>query len=282
MTTLRFAGAMCALIAGASAHAQYVTGFERPAFTGSSTGVAAAGQSGWYTPAVAGTLGKEIYSYAGNALGLPANPTGGAQFIGGRSAGGTAFPRAQYNTTFGAGLWSISYDIAVGFNGTLPSADNLGSFSLNDQTQVQGTYKQFIALNRWMDNNNTALGWRAEYNVVNAAGAALNNQSPGAAWNNLLTDRWYRQTTVFSFTTNEIVSVSLTDLSTNTTNTVNPAGWYLTGGAASALPLPGAVRFFTGGNAGNITGWDNLTIIPTPGALALLGLSGLAAARRRR
>ncbi len=38
---------------------------------------------------------------------------------------------------------------------------------------------------------------------------------------------------------------------------------------------------FAGGDVGGITGWE-LRIVPTPGALALLGLGGLVAARRNR
>jgi PEP-CTERM motif len=48
------------------------------------------------------------------------------------------------------------------------------------------------------------------------------------------------------------------------------------------MPLPTAFRFFASGNQANITGWDNLSVIPAPGALALLGFGLFGVARRRR
>ncbi len=281
------------LVLAAAAQAQYSSNFETP-YAGSAAGTAltgspvavppgspSLGQFGWYNPSSSGT-GQNVYTYTGNALGLVANPTGGDQFIGGTSAGGSAFPRGQVNTTFSAGLWTISYDFAANWLGEGSSAANLSSFSLQHDTISAGSFRQFIALNNFMNVSNPALGWKAEYNVFNAAGGSTPNQSPGAAWTNLTNNNWYRQSTTFNLTTNEITSLTIENLMGGGINSVNLEGWFMTGGSASTLALPSGVRFFVGGAAGNTMGWDNLDIIPAPGTLALLGLGGLLAARRRR
>lgn len=250
--------------------------FEGPLYTGSAAGTIATGQDGWTLPA---GVDSKIFTYAGNAPGIALNAFGGEQFLSGTSQGGTSFARAQRNIDFSAGgVFVMSYDFAAVFTGTAPSADNLGSFSLQDSV----TAKSFIALNRWIDNADPSLGWKAEYNVFDASGAALNNQIPGAAWSRLANNHWYRQTTVVNLTTNEILRVAIEDLTTGDVASVNPTGWFVAGGAASARPMPTAVRFFMGGNAGNTMGWDNLDIVPAPGTLALVGVGLLGAARRRR
>jgi hypothetical protein len=241
-------------------------------------GLGGGGQDGWYVP-VAGSVDGKVYTYAGNTPGFASNPNGGKQFLGERSEA-TGPSRAQHDNDFSTmSGWSISYDFCALFDGTPPAAANLGSFSLQDSTQA----RFFIALDNFMDPNNPAAGWKAEYNVYDAAGTALNNQSPGADWTNLVYNHWYTQTTVVDFDSNKILSVSLSDITTGDTFTANP-DWYLTGGANPVLPLPTGVRCFAGGNAGNNMGWDNINVgaIPTPGAAALLALGGLATSRRRR
>jgi len=278
-----------------TAHAQYSTGFEQPTFIGSALGTALSpagsavppglpnlGQGGWYNPNATG-IAQNVYTYTGNALGLAPNPTGGDQFIGMTSGGGSLFPRGQIShASFSADVWTVAYDFAANWRGTGASAPNLSSFSIAHDTIAAGSFRQFIALNNFMDLNNPALGWKAEYNIFSAAGAALNNQSPGAAWTNLINTHWYRQSTTFSLATNQILSVEIADLSVGGSTSANPVGWFMTGGSASTLALPNAVRFFEGGAAGNTMGWDNLNIVPAPGTLALLGLGGLVTARRRR
>jgi len=284
--------AVLCLAASPAGAEQLVTGFEPPAYVGSASGTVLTGQQGWYAPVVAGstTLNYSVFTYAGNTLGLPANPAGQSQFIGATGAGGTSFPRAQHNIDFSsASVWTVSYDVAHRFNGTLPAAQALGSFSLQSATGEPA--RQFIALHNW-SNLATATNWNSVFNVFNAAGVATDNLSPGPAWNNLLVDNWYRESITFDLSTNLITSVSITNLTTGVTNTASPTGWYLTGGANPTQPLPSAIRFFTGGNvvAGNVAGWDNLSIqgaaVPEPSAFALLALGSLGlaayACRRRR
>ena len=260
------------------ASAQLISAFEQPPYNGSASGTLLTGQQGWYVP-VAGSPDYNVYTYAGNALGLPVNPFGGAQFAGGTS-GGTVFARAQHDIDFSvANVWTFTYDVAHRYNGTLPSAQNLGSFSLANTATT--TFRQLIALHTWVDVN-TATNWNAGFNVYDAAGAASGTLSPGASWTNLLVNNWYRESFTVDFNTNLVQSVSITDLSTLVTDTFNPTGWFMLGGAAgNTLPLPTSVRFFAGGAAGNVAGWDNLDVavvaVPEPSSLVLLSAGLLVA-----
>lgn len=273
-------GSIVAIVA-AAAQADYYTGFEMPNVTGSAAGTVLSGQEGWYQP-VAGGLDTNAYTYAGNSLGFVQNPVGGNQFIGGTSGGGALFPRAQQNFAFGSGTYTMSYDMAAQWSGTGASAANLGSFSVQHDTVPTGQFRQFIALNNFVDMNNPALGWKAEFNVFDAAGNALNNQSPGSFWEDLELNHWYRQYITFDLGSNQILSVTLLDLHTGMSSTIAPNGWYLTGGANSTLALPNGFRAFIGGAAGNTMGWDNVYVAPAPGVMAVMAGGLLFAGRRRR
>lgn len=273
-------GVVAAVGLASAAHATYYTGFELPQYNASPAGVNLTGQQGWTASPVAGSLNFNVHTYAGNSYGFVQNPVGGNQFIAGLSGTGPA--RAQIGVGFSNSTWTVSYDMNAGFNGTLPTAANLGSFSLNHNTLAANTFQGFINLLNFNVAANPAAGWKSEFNVFDAAGVALNNQSPGAFFANLKTNNWYRTYVTVDFAAHQILTISIIDLHTGLGSSVNPNGWYLNGGAASTLPLPDALRAFAGGNAGNITGWDNINAVPAPaGALALAG-GLLFAARRRR
>jgi hypothetical protein len=265
------------------ARADVAINFEPPTYAGSAAGTLLTGQNGWYVP-VAGSPDYNVYTYAGNALNFPVNPTGGSQFIGGIS-GGTVFSRTQQDVNFStANVWTFGYDVAHHYHGTLPSAQNLASFSMANTATT--TFRQLIALHTWVDVN-TATAWNANFNVYDAAGlpAGGTTTSPGAAWTNLLTDHWYRERFTVDFNSNLVLSVSITDLATAVTNTATPVGWYMLGGATgNTLPLPTSVRFFAGGAAGNVAGWDNLSIVsgvPEPSSFVLAGVAIAGALGRR-
>jgi hypothetical protein len=272
-----FTIALAGLVASSSL-AVLVTGFESPDYSGTPGGVQLNGQQGWYNP-VTGSIEPLVYTYAGNALGFGNNPTGGQQFFAGTATTNPA--RAQRDIDFSvANQWTLSYDFAALYTGTPPAADNLGSFSV--QNPNDPSFRGFIALNRWVDTANP-VAWKAEYHVFDADGNGLLWQSAGSEWMNLPVNRWFRQSTTINFTTNQILSVSITDILTNTTTTVNPQGWYMTGGANPTGVLPGAIRMFSGfGATGNTMGWDNVEVVPEPASLLALGAGAALMARRRR
>lgn len=251
------------LVAAAPAVAQLQVGFEAPDFDGSADGVSADGQAGWYTPNVAGTQDQYIYTYADNSLGLPTNAGGEDQFLGVQVFVDGSLARAQLDFDWStSSVWTVSYDLAGRYNGFLPASDNLGSFSLQNSV----TDRSFIALDFWVDIF-TAQQWNAHYIAYDAAGVVFSDpqgNAPGPEWEHLAVDHWYRESTTFDLSSNQITSCSITDLDTGTTTTVAPVGWYLQGGASGGgLPAPRALRFFVGGDTstlGNTMGWDNLAI----------------------
>ncbi|MCC6659326.1 MAG: PEP-CTERM sorting domain-containing protein [Phycisphaerales bacterium] len=276
------------LALAASAQAQYLSDFEAPLYAGSNGGTAltngfgGGGQDGWYNP-VSGSTDGVVFTYANNAWGFVTNPTGGAQFAAVRNSGAAGFGRAQHAYAFGNQQYTMAFDICMDrFGGVLPAINNLGSVSL----QSSATARFFQTLYTW-DDVNTGNAFDGNYVFFNAAGVQQANTLPGPEWDALRLNTWYRQSTTWDFTTNQVLSVSidnLHDAAAATVVDVSALGWYLAGGAAPTQPLPTDVRFFAGGGANNvhIVGFDNFSIVPAPGALALLGLGGLVAGRRRR
>jgi hypothetical protein len=238
----------------ASAEAQYSSDFE--ALTATAAGTPVAGQDSYYVPPVAGSIDFNAHTYAGNTLSIPANPTGGAQFIAGSGiAGGPA--RSQRDITYGTGVWTAGYDICATFVGTLPATQNVGSFSLQNST----TERSFIALSRWTDVA-TATAWNADYVWADAAGTSLTELVADPAFQNLPINTWFRRETDYNLSTGEIVEVRITNLSTGITTSNNPVGRFLTG-TLTALPAPTAFRFFAGGSAaGNVLAFDNPELGP--------------------
>src|SRR5688572_10054425 len=150
--------------------------FENPPYNGSAGGTLLTGQDGWYLPA-AGGADYNVFTYAGNTLGVVANPGGGGgQFAAGRSLGANARAQKDFNWGSAPGF-DVSYDVNNTYAGQPPAVDNIASWSLQDST----TSRSMIALNTWTDPV-TATNWDVEFNVFDAAGIATNNLSPGAAW----------------------------------------------------------------------------------------------------
>lgn len=286
MTATKVVSGVAGLALALSAHAQYSTNFEPPLYSGSAAGVnlTTPGQDGWYLPAVAGSQDGTVHTYAGNAFGFATNPTGGTQFAVTRF--GNANPsRAQHAYNFNnADVYTIGYDFCGDrFGGGLPASNNIGSFSL----QNSATAQYFQTLMVW-DDLNTGNAMDHNYGVFSASGGAITFVTPAnPAWNALNLNTWYRATTTFSFASHQILEISIDNL-----HNADPAvvmdvsglGWYLAGGAASTLPRPTDIRLFGSGAGNNVNqmGWDNVSIVPAPATLALLGLGGLIAGRRRR
>jgi len=271
--------------------AQFSDNFESGAAAAGGTlltnGFGGGGQNGWYNP-VSGSLDGSLYTYTGNTLGFAPNPNGQNQFLGQDETVAQTPVRSQHDMSFGSGgVWKISFDFNGNFNGTLPTADNLGSVSI----QPSATADYFQTIYQWGSNTATASGFGANIghwtSAGGAGGAGIVFDSPGTAWTNLVLNHWYHQTVTWDFGSGLITDTTLQDITAGgSLNDFQPTGWYLSGGAANILgqPLPTAVRFFASGGAGDLMGYDNLNVapVPEPASLAALGIGALALIRRRK
>jgi hypothetical protein len=259
--------------------AGYFSDFE--GLAGSPDGTILTGQDAYYIPGGTDSVDWHVFTYAGNALGLPQNPDGGLQFVGGLGPGSPTFARAQRDVEYpNSGQVVIQYDFAGAWLGNGDGANNLGSFS----AQPYPGAATYIHLMSWVDPI-VPTNYNAFYLAYDASGTAHSQpgMSPGAAWESLDLYHWYRSYTVLDFESNRIVEVGIKDLDTGDESVFNPADWYMEGGEAGGLGLPTGFRFFAGGGVyGNSLGFDNMAIVPTPGVLALLGIGALAGLRRRR
>jgi hypothetical protein len=245
---------MCGLalsIAAAGAGADVITGFEAPEYA---VGVLT-GQNGWYLPA-AGGVDFNVAAYGSDAFGFAVNPTGGEQFVIGQFNADHA--RAQRDEDYSvSSQWEVAYDLNVIFDGSTVATDNIGSASLQDSV----TAATFIPLAQF---NADDTAWNHNVIGYDAAGTQV-TITPAPEWMNLPFNAWYRATWTVDFSSNRVLSGTLTDLSTGATSTVEFSDLYLQGGSAGGRPLPTAFRFFSSGTAANITGWDNLSITAVAG-----------------
>ncbi len=267
---------VCLGLAVCVANADYQSGFEN--VVGSPGGTVLTGQDGYYIPAGTDSVDFLVYTYQGNVLGLPQNPTGQDQFVAAEGPAGGFYGRAQRDILWPTDTATVGYDMAASYTGTPPSSDNVGSFS----SQLYPGEATYIHLMSWSDS--AALTFRALYLGYDAAGVALPHPgaSPGPEWENLPINYWYRFETTIDFAANQITGASITDLVTGVTTSAPLSGVYLEGGEAGGSPPPSGFRFFAGGGtAGNVTAWDNISIVPEPASLTLLALGGLALLRRR-
>jgi hypothetical protein len=256
------------LLASGMAFGQsFTANFEAPYSLGVTTG-----QQGWYLPTVGG-LDHNVHAYAGNPMGIVANPGGGTQFSAGE--GGANVARCQHDVNFVGGVWQATFDCTGLYIGTLPSVDNLGSFSLQDSTLA----RYFQQLMTWGSGvvlpypggptppNHTATGDMFHMPIgyfTAALPTTITFELASAAWMSLPTNHWYRVNVKWNFDTAQILEASIKDLTTNgptTTDDLSGRGFYLRGGPGSADPLPTAVRLFAGG-LGSVTGWDNISVGP--------------------
>jgi hypothetical protein len=170
--------------------------------------------------------------------------------------------------SFGASAtWLLSYDFAAAYLGTAPSADYIGSFSLRNE---DAGVTHYIHLMSWVDPNDPTL-YNAFYVPYDATGTQfpLPGDSPGAMWNGLELDHWYRAWTLVDLEANLIIEVGIVDLETGAEEIATPPEWYLEGGAGGGSAAPQSFRFFAGGGAaaGNSLGFDNISIEPGPVAI---------------
>ena len=284
--TTSLACLIAALLAG-PAVGQYGTGYED--YDASADGVALTDQGGYYMPTPETSVDCLVYTYTDNPLLIQANPNGGEKFVAGTGPADSVFARAQITPDpgmfgDGTGMWTVSYDVAVSFTGERPSAQNVGSFSLQPEADpLNPSSSVFIGLAQWSDPA-LADGWDANYIAYDADGNYVYpSVVPDEAFQNLQNGHWYRWSTTFDFDTNMIVQASITDLTTGETTTAELDGWYLGGGAVGGLDTPTGFRYFAGSStvAGNTMAFDNMEIVPEPGCFTALSLLGLLLLRRR-
>lgn len=244
--------------------ASYESGFE--GLIGSPAGTILTGQDLFYIPAGTQSVDFLVYTYSGNALGLPDNPTGGLQFVGGTGPAGDYYARAQRDVDFSTGgEWIFAYDFCATFTGTAPTGQNLGSFSL----QTGATYGGYIHLMSWVDVN-VPTTYNAFYLAYDAGGTLFlqPGMSPGPEWEALPINHWYGSYTVVDFETNMITEVGITDLETMQEATYFPTDWYMEGGAGGMTSPPFGFRFFAGGSVpGNALAFDNASLATAPTAV---------------
>jgi hypothetical protein len=282
LRNLGWSGLSLAVAAGAAHGQAFSANFEPPTYSGSSTGVLTAGQDGWYIPAVGGDP-HSIFTYTGAPFSIPQLAGGGTQFDMGQAV--TTSSRAQHDVPgFAAGgVWEAEFDVLGAYNGTLPAADNLGSFSLQDSA----TTRYFQQLMNWGSGavvigvpvgatltNYTATADRYHMPIghfttaVPSGSAAITFDIPSVAWMDLFVNHWYHVKVRWTFdpAAPKILSVSIRDVTAGgaeATTDVSSRDWFLQGGPGSTFPLPTAVRLFAG-NLGSVTAWDNVVVRPAP------------------
>jgi len=247
--------AAMALLAGTfPAAAQYDDGYES-GYTADADGEILTGQNGYYIPP-AGGVDFKVYTYAGNTLGLPANPTGGENFVAGITIDAT-LARAQKDVVYGdgTGVWTVCFDVCAG----TAAANNLGSFSTQDYQVTPPLDATFIMLMRW-DQEQPTTEWNADIVYDNAGGTAVTAEIPDTNFQDKASYHWYQRCGTFDLATNTITELTLTDLETGDTFTYVPTDWYLDGGSAGGLPPPSGFRLFCGGGVGNQIAYDNIKV----------------------
>lgn len=269
------AGLACLVLAAPSSLAQFTENFET--ITASAPGTPMAGQNGWYVPAVANSNDMNGYTLAGNAPGFPANPAGGGlQFMGGTNAGGVFNVRANHPVTFTTtGVWNATVDICVKYLGTtFPATDNIASFSLQPST----TARYFIALARYntpIPTTSAPTSWIADF-AYSTSTNALNYASSGTAspgtggtlppcFRGLAMNTWYRWSITWDWALNQVLEVSIQNLSTGAKSFYRPTIAYLYGGPNNSFNAitPTDIRCFVGGTtAGNTAAFDNISVGP--------------------
>lgn len=233
--------------------AQFSTGFEPPTYTGSPSGTPCAGQDSFYVPPVAGSIDGNIFTYAGNTLGVPANPTGGVQFYAGMAVtGGPA--RSQRPIPVPSCVF-VEFDVCCNYLGaaaTLPN--NIGSFSFQPSTTA--VYVNLLA--RWATGAVApATVWNADL-VVGPTATGTQTSLTDPNFQNLPVNVWHRWGCTANLETGFYTEFRITNGATMVTSVFTPAPGSmplpLSGG-----PLPTEFRLFTGGES-DLFAVDNLVI----------------------
>lgn len=264
--------------------------FDFEAYNADAAGIVLSGQDGWFNPVPASSDEFRAYTYAGNDLGIGANPFGGSKMIAGVKLNPGFFVRAQRNVDFAGGpdVAVIAFDqyISYAFDDR-NNNQNIGSVSGQPANQ-----KQFIILTTWVTprsidgagDGRPEDGWEAAFSLFDPDGIAsvwsyLGTDLDGdgdideSPFSGLAINKWYRRYAVIDFVNNRVIKHGIMDRDTGEMFSHNIGvgpEWdnlhgqfvYVSGGINSAQPRPSAIRFFTGGGTGadngNLTAYDNL------------------------
>jgi len=234
----------------------YSTNWET--FIASPAGTPCSGQDGFYIPPVAGSIDANIHTYAGNTLGIPANPNGGLNFWGGQSAGGTAFARSQRALTLPGTHVTIEYDVCCNYLGTVTPTNNIGSFSFQPSTNA--IYVNLLAAYP-VGVLFPPTTWDANVVTRGVPPATVTTVLPDPAFQGLAMNVWHHWSVTIDMVAGTHESFSITNGVTQVTTTYVPSTPLLLPIApAVPAPLPTDFRFFAGGGAGNVFAVDNVVI----------------------
>jgi uncharacterized protein (TIGR03437 family) len=191
--------------------------------------------TGWYTATVAGSVAASVGAYS--SLSFTGDPGGGVQALVLANTPSTSVARAQHAFDFTQGTqWTVAYDVAV--NNTSASGNSFGNTYIGSVSLVNTgvANSPFTILHGW-DSGAANSTWSAAYFVYDSGGNTRNDNGlvPGPAWAGLSQKHWYNLSTIFDIPSNRILSVTITDLTSNATSTVTPTGWYMAGGASAAF-----------------------------------------------
>ena len=270
--------AILLLVCAACAWSGTVYTFEPSLYSGGSTssiGTAPTlgGQDGWYDGgSQQNPVSGRVLIYPNNGT-LPTAPGGGTQFV--AMIGPNA--STEHSATFaGASAWAITYDVLIH---SFSSQSPIGSFFMFSPGAWQ--LHAYAAWDYPASGPNT---WSAMFDVHHANGSSWMNQDAGTGFHGLQKDHWYQEQIVFNTTSNQILSVSLTDPGDPSAGgTYNPAGWYFAGGASGTFNVSGIGLYSIGEDA---LLFDNISLdaAPEPATWALLlpGAAALCCLRNRR
>jgi hypothetical protein len=227
----------------------YESGFE--GLQGSAAGTAVTGQDGFFLPPA--RLDARIHTYAGNALGVFQNQSGGSRFLAcqGTAAGAAA---AQRLVTMPVDCEiHIEFDVCVRYLGAgAPPTTEIGGFSL----QPAGVARTVELAARWPAGAGPApASWDADVRIGPGAGTVVPVQH--VAFQGLLVDVWHRWGATVDLRSGAYTGFNITNGLTGVRTLVTPPP----GSAPLALaggPLPDSFRVEAAG-AGAVLAFDRFS-----------------------
>ncbi len=271
------------LLCGTLASAQFRTSFENPPYLTAPGGLALTGQDTWYNPVPAESLDFQVFAYGVPAgyMQVPNPRPGGTQYAAGQASTAQGkFARVQRDVAWPTGKFTVWYDVATtyAFDGSLHS--NIASFGARDTlANANSAYVMVYADYGYLWGTEDPNQVQCRYLGYDSGGAAVAQPgiSPGPAWEPLQFNNWYRTRTSMDMATNKFTTVSIIDLHTGASSTVDltqdpnyATQWFMDGGAAGHTQWLN-FRLFAGGGivpnvvGNNVSAWDNICIGPGVG-----------------